>query len=113
MTPSDNIHYDNEMRCAGTSIYYLLRGNDFSAWHRIKSDEIWHHYKGSTVKIHVINKEGNLSTHLLGDSIKNQAAVFQVVIKAGCWFSAEIEDKNLIASSAAQSTPDLNLKTLN
>ena len=27
-----------------TSIYYLLEGNQFSAFHRIQSDEIWHFY---------------------------------------------------------------------
>ena len=31
-----------------TSIYYLLEGEDFSAFHRIKSDEIWHFYAGNS-----------------------------------------------------------------
>jgi len=31
-------------RNISTSIYYLLEGKDFSAFHRIKSDELWHYY---------------------------------------------------------------------
>ncbi len=85
--------YDDENRSAGTSIYYLLKGSDFSAWHRIKSDEIWHHYRGSTIKIHVIDKKGNLITQLLGDPIKHREAVFQIIITADHWFSAELIDK--------------------
>lgn len=40
---TDADRYGNENRSAGTSIYYLLNKNDFSAWHRLKSDEIWHY----------------------------------------------------------------------
>jgi predicted cupin superfamily sugar epimerase len=30
-------------RCAGTLIYFLLAGTEFSAFHRVRwSDEIWH-----------------------------------------------------------------------
>jgi predicted cupin superfamily sugar epimerase len=28
-----------------TSIYYLLEGNDYSGFHRLKSDEIWYFHK--------------------------------------------------------------------
>ena len=34
-------------RYISSSIYFLLKGNQFSAFHRIKSDELWHHYDGS------------------------------------------------------------------
>jgi uncharacterized protein len=33
-------------RAASTAIYYLLEWGDFSAFHRVKSDEVWHHYTG-------------------------------------------------------------------
>lgn len=85
--------YKNETRSAGTSIYYLLNKNDFSAWHRLKSDELWHYYKGSAIKIHIINSQGMLTTYLLGDTLKNNLSVFQVTIPSGCWFAAELEDK--------------------
>jgi predicted cupin superfamily sugar epimerase len=59
----------------------------------LESDEIWHFYKGSAVKIHVIDKEGNLSKVLLGDFTKTSGASFHVIIKAGDWFAAENVDK--------------------
>lgn len=39
-------------RHAGSSIYFLLEKQAFSAWHRLKSDEIWHYYDGSPIDIH-------------------------------------------------------------
>jgi uncharacterized protein len=29
-------------RPASTAIYFLLEGEDFSAFHRLRSDELWH-----------------------------------------------------------------------
>src|SRR5690606_192769 len=77
-----------ENRHFSTAIYYLLESGDFSAFHRIKSDELWHFYSGGPLFIHVIDPQGNLSTHTLGTvPAENQA--FQIVVPAGCWFAAE------------------------
>jgi predicted cupin superfamily sugar epimerase len=73
-------------RSAGTAIYYLLERSQFSAFHRIKSDEIWHFYAGSPLVLHVIDLQGRLGRMALGRPGKN--AVPQAVVKAGCWFSA-------------------------
>lgn len=89
----DKDRYNDESRSAGTSIYYLLKRNDFSAWHNLKSDELWHYYTGCPVKIYVIDKQGNLTTHLLGNPLENSPSSFQVAITAGNWFAAELIDK--------------------
>lgn len=52
-------------RSVSTAIYYLLEKDDFSALHRVKSDEIFHFYLGSPVEILIISPEGNASTTLL------------------------------------------------
>jgi uncharacterized protein len=39
-------------RSASTAIYFLLRTQDFSALHVVKSDEVWHHYLGDTLELH-------------------------------------------------------------
>jgi predicted cupin superfamily sugar epimerase len=90
---SDKERYNDEDRSAGTSIYYLLKGDDFSAWHSLKSDELWHYYTGSSVKIYVVDKQGNLTTYLLGNTLENPDALFQVAIAADNWFAAEVVDK--------------------
>ena len=38
-------------RVFGTAIYYLLQSGERSALHRIKSDEVWHHYAGDAVTV--------------------------------------------------------------
>jgi len=38
----------NGERNYSTCIYFLLTSDNFSAFHRIKQDEIWHFYDGST-----------------------------------------------------------------
>lgn len=86
--------YQGETRQANTSIYYLLNKKEYSAWHILKSDEIWYFHKGSPLNVHLIDENGNLTTYLLGDSLEFAGANFQVCIKAGTLFSAENIDKN-------------------
>lgn len=71
-----------------TAIYYLLEKKDFSAFHRIKSDECWHFYAGQTLLIHVIEKEGKYRCIRLGANI-NKVECFQFVVRAGAWFASE------------------------
>ena len=48
-------------RNISTAIYYMLTDNEFSAFHRLKSDEIWYHYAGGPIKLYTIDKDGKLS----------------------------------------------------
>lgn len=75
-------------RSFSTAIYFLLEQGDFSSFHRIQSDEIWHHYLGAPVMIYQLNEAGELSTLQLGPD-QEQGQHFQVVIPAGSWFAAE------------------------
>lgn len=72
-----------------TSIYFLLRSDTFSAFHRIKSDELWHFYEGSPVTIYMIDEKGNYSKVTLGRNIEN-GEVLQCVIPHGVWFGANV-----------------------
>jgi uncharacterized protein len=75
-----------------TAIYFLLKGNDFSAFHRLKSDELWHFYLGSSLTIWIIRPNGELDKVMLGNHIENNQ-VCQATIPAGCWFGAVLDDK--------------------
>jgi predicted cupin superfamily sugar epimerase len=45
-------------RCAGTLIYFLLTGGEFSAFHRVRwTDETWHLYAGGELELHTIDAE--------------------------------------------------------
>lgn len=90
--------YFEEARSAGTSIYYLLEKNDFSAWHKVRSDELWHYYDGgSVINIYVIARDGSLKMYKLGNPAIDSEAMFQVVVEAECWFCAEVKNKNSFA----------------
>ena len=71
-----------------TAIYYLLKSGDFSAFHRIKSDEIWHFYDGEPLNIYVIDNHGNLTINTLGIS-ESENTIPQIVVPANSWFAAE------------------------
>jgi len=78
-------------RAFTTAIYYLLQGNDFSAFHRIKQDEMLHFYDGTSLSIFIIDLTGDLSTIRLGRDVKS-GEVPQAVIRAGCIFGLRVDD---------------------
>ncbi len=71
-----------------TAIYFLLEKDNFSAFHKIKSDECWHFYSGQTLLIYIIDTKGILTTVRLGNNIP-MGDTFQYVVPAECWFAAE------------------------
>jgi predicted cupin superfamily sugar epimerase len=77
-------------RSASTAIYFLLAGNDFSAFHRIAADEVWHFYAGGALIVYVIDAEGNEFELQVGDR-PDRGEVFQAVVKAGCWFASRLK----------------------
>ncbi len=81
-----------ETRSASTAIYYMLSDGAHSAWHRLKSDEIWHFYAGEPLNVHVLDEDGTLTTHRLGNALTHPDTVFQAVVLAGHWFAAQCED---------------------
>ena len=88
---SDHLpHRYKSSRNFSTSIYFLLEGNQYSAFHQLKSDELWHFYDGSDLKVYIINPEGNLTVAKLG---RSDDAEFQIAVEKDCWFAAEVEDK--------------------
>jgi predicted cupin superfamily sugar epimerase len=78
-------------RPASTAIYFLLEGRNFSAFHRLRSDEVWHFYLGSTLAVHVIGADNSYSVIHLGAN-PDAGEVLQAVVSAGCWFASEVED---------------------
>ncbi|MCS6949397.1 MAG: cupin domain-containing protein [bacterium] len=85
------LHGHEGPRVAATAIYFLLPGGEFSALHRLRSDEMWHFYTGSSLTLHIIDDEGNLSQVKLGTN-PQKGESFQAVVRAGCWFGATVDD---------------------
>jgi predicted cupin superfamily sugar epimerase len=104
----DLSEYDGR-RSACTAIYYLLTGNQFSSFHIMKSDEIWHFYSGSSLKLYIINSKGVLSMVVLGPNF-NEGERFQVVVNSGCWFAATVNEKNSYSLVGCTVSPGFDYK---
>jgi len=74
-------------RSAITTIYYLLEQNQFSHWHVIDSDEVWHFYAGASIEVLGYDPQTKqLERHILGDPLNGGGSV--AVIPAGHWQAA-------------------------
>lgn len=78
-------------RNVSTGIYFLLTSENFSAFHRIKSDEMWHFYAGNALSIYVIDKNGKANEIKLGLELE-KGQVPQAVVPANCWFASKVQD---------------------
>lgn len=70
-----------------TAIYFLLEAGQFSALHRIASDEVWHFYAGDALEVVCIDAAGKLEIIRLGNN-PQKGEVFQAVVEAGTWFGS-------------------------
>jgi len=82
---------ENPSRAAGTLIYFLLAGDDFSAFHRVRhSDEIWHLYAGGPLEIFVLDDEGALARRVLTSDLG--AGEPTVIVPGDHWQAARLVD---------------------
>ena len=73
-----------------STIYYMLIGKDFSAFHRLHNmTEIWYYHAGERMNIYVIDAHGELTVHHL--FANNQ---MQVVIQPEQWFAADLPSQH-------------------
>jgi hypothetical protein len=83
-------------RVHSTAIYFLLPGDHVSALHRIKSDEVWHFYAGTTLTLTLIHPDGRLEQHRLGPD-PGRGETFQAIVPAGSWYGAAVDDPHSYA----------------
>ena len=76
-------------RSFSTAIYFLLTQGNFSAFHRIRQDELWHFYEGDPVHIHCIRPDGTYELIHLGPAALT-TCVPQAVVPAGYWFASAV-----------------------
>lgn len=98
-------------RAFSTAIYFLLPGNEISVFHRLKQDEVWHFYEGSTLTIHAISPAGEYSTIALGRDVERGEAL-QTTVNAGCVFGATVDDPESYALVACTAAPGFDFDDL-
>lgn len=74
-----------------TSILFMLQADETSAFHKIKSDELWHFHDGNGLTIHELTENGKYINHQLGLNLSANEKP-QLIIPAGSWFASEVVD---------------------
>ena len=77
-------------RSLSTGIYFLIESENFSAFHRIKSDEMWHYYGGDPLIVHMIDERGVYAKQLIGNNL-DKGEQLQFVVPANVWFASEVK----------------------
>ncbi len=75
-------------RGAVTSIYYLLKADEVSAWHRVDAVEIWNFHAGAALSLELSLDGIATARHRLGAGADAEP---QVAVPAGAWQSAQTE----------------------
>jgi predicted cupin superfamily sugar epimerase len=78
-------------RAASTAIYFLLRAGEFSALHRVRSDEVWHHYAGDPVELVLLHDDGRSEHVALGSELARGSRP-QWVVPANQWQAARVRE---------------------
>lgn len=78
--------YDGE-RALGSAIIGLLTPVDFSALHRLKTDEMWHYYAGSPCQLLELHADGSSLRVTLGPNVL-QGQQVQHLVPQGSWMGA-------------------------
>ncbi len=76
-------------RALGSSIIYYLPASERCAWHRLACEEMWHHYAGSPLKIHMLSMQKGWESFVLGSEVL-KGELPQIVIPPRTWFCAEV-----------------------
>ena len=80
----------HQARAAYTSIYFLLEGQQYSAWHRVASDESWFFHLGCDLQVFSLmpatpSGDRVVQVHTIGMSCGR----FELTVPAGRWFAAK------------------------
>ena len=107
-------HYRETYRGAGhvsTAIYFLLEGRQVSRFHRIRSDELWHHYAGGPLTVSAYAPAGTLTEFTLGEDLDAGQAP-QGVVPAGHWFGAALASMDTYALVGCTVAPSFDFADL-
>lgn len=81
-------------RPEGSAIVMLLTAapDDYSALHRLPTDEVWHHYLGDPLELLLLPPDGTARTEVLGPDVLGAGHHVQLTVDAGTWMGARVAD---------------------
>jgi predicted cupin superfamily sugar epimerase len=85
----------------GSAIYFLMRPTDFSAMHRLRQTELWHHYAGAPAQMLLLGPDGLVERPILSPDLGAGARPF-IAVEAGWWMGARTTgDWTLVGTTIA------------
>ena len=79
-----------------SQIYYLLKKNQISKWHRLGKNEILHFYEGSPIEVYT-KRDSNLKKYILGQNM-----LYSMIVEKNTWFAMKSRgDYSLIGCTVA------------
>lgn len=72
-----------------TGIYFLLTTGNFSAFHKVIQDEMWHFYLGAPIELFEIDPSGHLQRTIVGNDL-SQGQQPQYLVPGGNWFASRV-----------------------
>ncbi|MBO9522291.1 MAG: cupin domain-containing protein [Nocardioidaceae bacterium] len=84
-------------RSLGTAIYFLLLPGESSAWHRVRSDELWFHHRGGPLRLWIGEDPESATEHVLGDDL-DAGQRPQLLVPGGAWQAARPVDDAVLVS---------------
>ena len=74
-------------RSVGSAIYALVTREDFSAMHKLKTDELWHFHVGDPIELLLLHPDGRDEVVVLGVDV-HAGQHPQFTVPAGVWMGA-------------------------
>lgn len=102
------IHPNGEKRQLATSIYFLLRSQDVSHFHRIQSDELWFWHEGSPLSIHLLGEKGYEILPL--GPVSEKAAKPQQLVPANTVFGSSVDHPDSYALVSCVVAPGFDFR---
>ena len=95
-------------RNIATAIYFLLRSEDVSHFHRIKSDELWFWHEGSPLTVHLLNSKGHEELKL--GSVDHTGCRPQHLVSANTIFGSTVDDPKSYALVSCVVAPGFDFR---
>lgn len=84
------------VRAALTTIYFLLAKGQWSRWHRLAHDELWHFYEGDPLELIWLPPDlSRAERHVLAPAGEGGEAV--IGVPASCWQAARTRGEYTLA----------------
>lgn len=91
-----------------TSIYFLLRSEDVSHFHRIKSDELWFWHEGSPLSVHLLGEKGHEILKL--GPVTKSGFLPQHLVKGNTIFGSSVDEPESYALVSCVVAPGFDFR---